>query len=243
MESKNSIKRLDFVDLLKTNAIFSVVIYHASSDMYGYWYADIIRNPQIGTYIHYFFNALLSTCVPLFFFVNGGLLLNKKHLNIKKHIYTMIKIVIIMFIWAMITIVALSFIREKPLPNVTKMLFNAFYLKQWNWHLWFLRTLVSVYIFYPLLFISFQNNKKVFYFFFCCVCIFTFGNMFIGQGLKFFSIILNKFNGVAFESKNYFSNFNIFHGDWKYGIGYFMLGGILFQYKNLFQLKLGKWGG
>ena len=60
-------KRFDFVDLLKATAIFFVLIYH-----FSLMNVDFIHNGEWTSYINYYLKSLLSTCVPLFFFVNGG---------------------------------------------------------------------------------------------------------------------------------------------------------------------------
>lgn len=65
-------ERWEYLDILKCIGIIFVIIYH--STIYNY---NWIASPNITHYLRYFLTTLLSTCVPLFFFTNGYLLLNK----------------------------------------------------------------------------------------------------------------------------------------------------------------------
>ena len=70
-------KRYDNLDLLKVIAIVFVLIYHV--------YARSANlNNVTGSFncYNYFLKSILGTCVPVFFFVNGALLLNKRAVDI-----------------------------------------------------------------------------------------------------------------------------------------------------------------
>lgn len=74
-------KRLTYIDLLESIAIFFVLLYH--SRLYA---TDFLSDSSISNYISYFSTTILSTCVPLFFFANGYLLFSKPFV-LKKHIF------------------------------------------------------------------------------------------------------------------------------------------------------------
>lgn len=225
--------RYDFFDLLKAIAIFFVIIYHFNN-----FNSNILINTSISAYWNYFFQAILSTCVPIFFFVNGALLLNKSELDIKKHIRKMISIVIVILIWSVITLVSLSYIRYGSLTfSVFGIARRIFDLRiGWINHFWFLEALIVIYIFLPLIFTSFKNNIKHFYFFFVCVLILTFGNKLISDTIVVVNCLFHLFSAKELYS-NYFSDFNAFRGIFGYSIGYFMLGGILFYHKDKINFK------
>ena len=61
-------------------AIYFVCFYH-----YNNLNIDFLSNPSISTYFNYFIRGIASTGVPLFFMVNGELMLNKDY-DLKKHI-------------------------------------------------------------------------------------------------------------------------------------------------------------
>ncbi len=218
-------KRKAFADLLKTIAIIFVVVYHNTQININF-----IDDQSWLIYVNYYLKSALSVCVPLFFFVNGGLLLNKSSLDIQRHSQKIIKIIILTAVWGAITTFLLSLIRKDPLP-LLDIVKSSLYLKfGWNHHLWFFQALIVVYIFYPLLFVTFKQAKKIFYFFGITVFIFTFFNTFLGQIINVVAITLSIDNVVDAWKFNYFSEINAFRGIYGYSIGYFMLGGVLFTY-------------
>jgi surface polysaccharide O-acyltransferase-like enzyme len=232
MNHPTETKRYDFVDLLKAIAISFVLFYH-----FLVMDIDFIHNKDFGIYFNYFFNAILSTCVPIFFFVNGGLLLNKSNLDIKQHAKKSVKIILLTILWGIISLVLLSVIKQEYL-SFKEIVKSVYYLKQgWTNHLWFFQALFIIYVFYPLLYHSYKTFSKGFYFFAIAIFIFTFLNTFIGQLVKLVSLALDLFVNFNFEYMNYFSDFNAFRGIYGYSIGYFILGGILFKNQALFKNK------
>jgi surface polysaccharide O-acyltransferase-like enzyme len=184
--------------------------------------------------------------VPLFFFVNGALLLNRRELCIKKHTFNCLKIFGLIVIWSFITIAVLTYLWT-DFQGIKGFLRNLFIhenifafveLKRcWNNHLWFLIALFIIYVFYPIIYVAFKSNKRFFYFFFFATMIFTFLNTFIGDIVS----AVKYFNG-NFQDYHYFNygyGYNPFQKICGYGLGYFMLGGLLFENKEkLFSNKL-----
>lgn len=130
------------------------------------------------TYILYYSRTILSTCVPLFFFVNGYLLFGK-NLKLRNHVCKIIKFSILAIFWGIITLFILSVF------HVETLTVHEFINDLLNWkqgyinHLWFLGALVCIYIFFPLLKIAYDYNKKIFFYFILVCGIFTFGNSLI----------------------------------------------------------------
>ena len=230
ISSKNK-ERYDFIDLLKAIAIFFVVVYHFNNIQ-----IDFINEKGNVFYLNYFIKSILSICVPVFFFVNGALLLNKPELDIKKHIFKILNIIILIIIWGIISLIALSVIRHERL-SFFDIIKGIFTLKEgWINHLWFLEALIVIYIFFPLIFSTFKNNLNYFYFFFTCVLLLTFGNKLLAHCATTISFLSQKFMSKNF-SLNYFSDFNAFRGIYGYSIGYFLLGGLMFYKKDLLGTK------
>jgi surface polysaccharide O-acyltransferase-like enzyme len=100
----------------------------------------------------------------------------------------------------------------------------------WGNHIWYLRALVIIYTILPLIKVAYDCNKKIFYYFCCLVIILTFGNVLLAIGANIFEFILGKnyINGHF----DFFTSINVFHGIHGYSIGYFLLGGIFFNYKD-----------
>lgn len=224
-------KKYDQIDLLKAIAIYFVIIYHFNQIS-----IDFISDGSIYSYLNYYFNSILSVCVPVFFFINGLLLLNKDNIDLKKHILKILKIVAITIIWGAITLICLNLIRNEPL-SIAQYIIGSYYLiQEWNNHLWFLGALIVIYIFYPLLFNAYKTNIKIFKFTLICVLLFTFGNVICGNLFTIISFLTNKFSNSNLMV-NYWGIYNPFSGIYGYSIGYFMLGGIIFKYKEQFNNK------
>ena len=65
----------DGLDLMKAMAIYFVLIYH-----FPIMEVDFIGTGKTGAYSNFFIFSIFSTCVPIFFFINGALLFNKSGL-------------------------------------------------------------------------------------------------------------------------------------------------------------------
>jgi surface polysaccharide O-acyltransferase-like enzyme len=224
-------ERFDNIDLLKFIAIFFVILYHFNS-----LHVNFLIDRSLSTYFNYFITTILGTCVPIFFFVNGALLLNKSELDLRKHVYKILKLVGLSLIWSIIILLLLMVIRNEKL-SVHDLLLGSWMLKMgWNNYLWFLKALVVVYIFYPLIFNAWKMNPRFVHFFLLCVMVLTFGNTLIANCVLVFSFIFN-----LFLNKNpyvdYFSGFDAFAGIYGYTIGYFILGGLFFYNREYFKKK------
>jgi surface polysaccharide O-acyltransferase-like enzyme len=217
-------KRYDFLDILKTIGIYFVVMYH-----YNNLTADILVNNNFVNYFHYFIKSIFSTCVPIFFFVNGFLLLNKP-LDLKRHTYKIIRILIISVIWQFITVFALMIIRKEYFSIIEIIKIVATLRVGWGNHIWYLRALIIIYTILPVIKVSYDTNKTIFNYFLYLVMILTFGNVLIAISANIFEYIIGKnyINGHF----DFFTSINIFHGIHGYSVGYFLLGGICMNYRE-----------
>ena len=86
-------QRYVFIDVLKCIAILFVVMLHVRVDNYQW-----LINEEPLCIFRYCFRSILAVCVPMFFFCNGFLLLNKTF-ELKKHIYKIIKILVLTIVW------------------------------------------------------------------------------------------------------------------------------------------------
>jgi surface polysaccharide O-acyltransferase-like enzyme len=219
-------KRIDSLDLIKAVAVFLMLVYHGFTSPVFSGAADGILN-----YFNYFFEGLLSVCVPLFFIVNGGLLLNKP-LDIGKHIKKTVLIIIVTAIWDVIDIAANMFLRNEMLSAMqfVKALWTFKY--GWSNHLWFMMTLVVVYIFFPVLKAAYDSSIKSFYFFTAVIFIMTFGNTLLNMFAQIVQFILGK-NFIE-NNFNFFNTLNPAYGFNGYALVYFMLGGLLVKNREKF---------
>ena len=90
-------ERIQWIDLMESIAIYFVLFYH--DKIYS---IDILSSQAtFQMYILYYVQTILATCVPLFLFVNGFLMF-KKDFNLKKHLFKLIKLIILAYIWGVL---------------------------------------------------------------------------------------------------------------------------------------------
>lgn len=222
MEEK---KRLSHIDLLESIAILFVILYHSTL-----YFFDITKDAAVSNYLLYFGRTILSTCVPLFFFTNGYLLFNRTF-NLRKHIFKIIRIILLIFVWAFLLMPVYLLIDGEPL-KIGSILSNILYLTTDSWmnFFWFLGALICIYILFPALKALFDTNKKTFVFLTVACALLTFGFVLGNQGLAFLSALFK----YDFGQLNYplFTMFNPFRGSYGYSFVYFCVGGLVYTHED-----------
>ena len=144
------------IDLLKTIAIFGVVVIHMCSS----GYSNPI--PSFNWISTVFWGSLMRASVPIFFMCSGALLLTPhKELSLKK-LYTknLLKIVVAMFVWALAykgyyLLVSRSFTFSACYHALKEvLLFNH------EFHLYYLHILILVYAFLPITRVFVKNASQ-----------------------------------------------------------------------------------
>ena len=165
-------KRLDFLDSLKALGICLVILYHCG---YSPWDSLFIR-------------GIYAICVPLFFMVNGFLMLRKEY-SIKNLLLKNLKLLFVLFFWAFVS-TAITMYTQKEWGNgfgsLRILFFNSLFIgKPYCYHLWFLKAIFVLNVLNPILFSFIRGNEKRIYYllvilFLCsvrffdrCVCRFT----------------------------------------------------------------------
>lgn len=216
-------ERFIYLDFIKVLAIYFVCFFH-----YNNFNMNFLSNPSMLTYLSYFINGIASAGVPLFFMVNGALLLNRDY-NLKKHIKKTITITALTVVWAIITLLILSQI------NGSSYSISGFFKALWKLelgtlsHLWFLQALVCIYILYPLIKEVYDiEDKKVLNYILVVTFIFTFGNVLLNMLVNTLASILG-INYLAINRFNFFNDFNVFRGFYAYSLVYFIIGAKLLE--------------
>lgn len=150
--------RYQYLDLLKVIAITFVCMYHfrhGPQDLQGV--AGMLRK-----YVY----SILSTCVPLFFAVNGALLLNSGSFCARKHFKKLLVLLLQYFVWHGITAVVLGIAAGVDFTAMSfSQLINVFLFLgtpegvDLN-HFWFVPTLCGIYLLYPFLKILFEQEQQ-----------------------------------------------------------------------------------
>lgn len=228
---KNKPTRNYGYDLIKVVSIIFICFYH-----YNYLEFDIVNNNKITYVFSYAIFSLASCAVPLFFMVHGAILLNKDY-DLKSHIYKTIRIVILTVIWGVIGVFVFQWI-DKADFNIKQTLLDL-----WNMkadvinHLWFLQTLVCIYLLFPFIKVVYDSeNRKVLYYGLVLIFILTFGNTSISQGVNVLEYVFN-YNYLVRDDYNFFHDFNVFRGFYAYSLLYFILGGLIAKAKDIRQNK------
>lgn len=176
--------RVLWIDLIKVFAIFSIVLLHSAApilDKIGeidsfYW--------MIGNV----YDSMVRMAVPLFFMVSGFLLLNHKEeplaIFFKKRF---LKVVIPLMVWSFIYILFMKYELHKEI-NIYQMMKYSLYEKVY-YHLWFLYTILGIYLVLPILKVFIKNSSQNLQIYFIIlwaisVSIIPFINHFTGLGIK-----------------------------------------------------------
>lgn len=170
-------KRIDGLDLMKAIGILMVVSLHVPL-----WQLDFISSPDWQHKIQYALR-LIAEGVPIFLMVNGFLLLRKTEFDFEKHIRKMGKIFCILLIWSVILTLIGSWMAGEILTFRSFLLYilNTCMGSTYTGVLWFLQSLLAVYLVFPLIWHIYKEHQRVFEYFF--VILFLFGEVFNGIGL------------------------------------------------------------
>ena len=168
MGIENDVKRIQSLDVLRIVASFMVVMLHVSADKW-----NSVDVNQLTWKVFNLYDSAVRSCVPIFFMISGATMLGRKDMIplpqlMKKN---MLKLFIVYIAWSALYAIFDVGLRAvfswQEIPTIIARTIGSHY------HLWFLRTLIGVYLLYPVLFIvkSYHDGKYVPY---CCALFFIF---------------------------------------------------------------------
>lgn len=144
-------------DIAKSLAMLFVVILHYS--FYTRYYSSGIAGTLLTT--------LCVACVPLFFAVNGALLLPRP-LDIRKHVHKTLTIVAVLAVWKTIVALFCVFVdRTHPAPigtlikNFLRFQLGGGFGDYPVGYFWFMNALLAVYLIYPLVKLMFDDPSRI----------------------------------------------------------------------------------
>lgn len=231
-------ERLYFLDLIKTIAIFIVCFYH-----YNNLKMDFLQDGSFFSYFNYFLQSIFSICVPLFFLVNGYLYLNSRY-DIKKHVRKTLKILILTLFWSFASVLIVGHMLGHKYNLINFIMAGYFLEYKVADHLWFLQTLFCIYLFFPVIKPTYdEENKTSFYLFLGTLFLLTFVGVFFDNLSDVFQIAVGV-NKLP-EGHYFLRGYNPFLGFKAYNLVYFLIGGLLKKYideketyKKWFSAKL-----
>ena len=209
-------KRLAAIDFDEALAMFFVVLYHSSS-----YSVDILGD---GTaFFRYALNGVLSTCVPMFFLVNGFLLF-RKPLNLEKHIRKTLRLTAVTIFWGFLIPIVASAMLAEPLSASEYLSYGWHYKTGWNNQLWFMGALVCIYTVFPLLKIAYDSHWTIFLFSVAIASILSFGNTTLDETASLLKGLLT--HEPQLVSFDFFGNFDVLRGLHGFSFAYFCIGGL-----------------
>lgn len=234
LQLRKSMNRVTGFDIIKCLAIFAVCFYH------GNVLDKNIAEPQgITSYLHYFLQSSLCICVPLFFMVNGAILLNR-NLDVKRNVIRILKLMFLVYFWGVVLLFLLKYICNDSY-SVKEFFHSVWYLKMHRInYLWFLKALISLYILFPLLKIVYDHdNKNIFLFFVAAIFVLSFGNSIINNLVQVFLYVINS-ERILTDNFNWFPTIRPYN-NYFFSIVYFALGGFLFSRVADGKIKVSNW--
>ena len=211
--------RLAHVDLLKSLAIWFVLIFHCA--LYP---IVIYAGMPLSALLRYYFQAILSTCVPLFFFVSGYLMLERP-LNLKKHSLRTGKMMLITCFWIVFLLFVLQYYYQEPIlwQELQEGMWD---LKGgWNNHLWYLSALIGIYLMYPLIKSAFDCSRACFYWFTAVMAFLVFGSTLLNLAVILFNLFVKQEFYLFYNNFPVFNQFVPLAYSCGMGTAYFCLGG------------------
>ena len=139
-------------DVLRVIAMIMVIIIHVSN-VYTRSYNFIDTNSYLVSLI---FNTISRVSVPIFFMISGALLLDR-NFNFKKYKKRILKIILLIVVWDILYLIWEYFFLGVSYNKLYKL-----FLEPYRAHLWFLYTIVILYVIQPLLkYILDRINKPI----------------------------------------------------------------------------------
>ncbi len=223
--------RYENIDLLKCIAIFMVILIHIPA--FNTYFIEEKNNNIIIQYSL----RLISEGVLIFIFVNGFLLLNKPF-DYKKHIKKIFKMFCLIIFWGIVYVITKSIIRgeEISLFKIINIVLSIELNNTYVGNLWFLQSLICLYIFFPILKYIHDSNRSLYKYLCLIIIIFSVGINLFDLFLQMLGNIL-KIQNLSTLVLNNFNNINLFSKNLGMFGFYFILGGYVFENKHIFDEK------
>lgn len=224
------------LNTLKGLAMFLVLFYHFKN----FWLPNHFSD--CGSGILYYIFSFTSLGVPIFFVVHGALLLHKDDIDWKIWNRKIVKLFGMLLTWSVV--IEFYMFYYNGFHDWENFWIYVYTGKNLN-YLWFIRSLLVIYMFFPVLWIAYRHISQfpsekagmLIYLFFMLLS--AFGNNFIwmiANTVKSFT------EGDLLSSNGTYNFFGYILPDYRggafiYPIAYFMIGGILYQKKEEIRIN------
>ncbi|MFY0714757.1 acyltransferase family protein [Seonamhaeicola sp. NFXS20] len=147
------------IALLRILATFSVIVIHVSAPLV----VDFGKIPMFDWHVANFFDSISRYSVPIFLMISGALLLNKDYDLMEFLKKRFVKIMLPFLMWSIIYSLLNRYVFKKGSFDIIKIVRDVFYGSEY--HLWFIFTLLGVYLTVPILrkWIKQATKKEILY--------------------------------------------------------------------------------
>lgn len=225
--------RLNHIDLLKCLAIYFVLVFHGT--LYNVY---VSPDMPVTALLRYFSRSLLSTCVPLFFFVNGYLLLSRP-MDLKKHTIKTLRLIGLTCFWMLFLLLVLQpYFQDYYTWDSFRD--TCWDLRDgWNNHLWYLAVLIGIYLLFPVLKTTFDRDRKSFCWFTVVAGILVFGCSTFNLGVTVVRLLTKNEYSMYYSEFPLFSTFNPLSAGM--GAAYFCIGGVVWSVEERLRQIPARW--
>lgn len=150
-----------WVDLIRVVGIYLVVVAHVSGQLTSVW-GEI---PTGQWMIANVYGGIARACVPLFFMISGYLLLPRSESLSAFYARRLPKILIPLIVWSLIYLG--WYCENHPNTCAPTLVWNLLLVEGTSYHLWFLYTLLGMYLVLPVLrlMIRLDTDKSILWYF------------------------------------------------------------------------------
>ncbi|MGN1407821.1 acyltransferase [Lactobacillus sp.] len=224
-------KRLFYLDAMKALAVLMVIALHVPL-----WSINYLSHPTAANHLQYALR-LASEGVPIFVFINGFLLLGKSHFTMKRHWQKIKNIFLLLLLWSAILTTIGIFLDPNAhfsLKFLIDSILNTRNESKYSGVLWFLQSLLALYLLVPILKVLYEEHFEHFDYFkylFIVVSFFTVGLSLL-KIVNQYLVALTGSNLLS-EAISFLAVFDFINYDWF--VFYFMLGGMVYQNLDAIQ--------
>ncbi len=168
-EGQNGRSRQFFVDLIRVIAIFFVVVGHTSESVTDHWN----RIPLFDWMSGNIYSSFVRFCVPMFFMLSGFLLLGKEESLWNFFRKRFRKIIIPLIAWSVIYLLLSQDYSNYTLFNAIKSVAKTIFIGPAYYHLWFLYSLIPIYLLIPILRVFMKGASQTVIWYFILLCFFS----------------------------------------------------------------------
>ncbi|WP_272023351.1 acyltransferase [Olleya namhaensis] len=216
------------LSFLRVLATFSIVVIHVSGSIVNDYDNANLFNWNIAN----IFDAFSRYAVPMFFMISGALLLNKEY-SLNVFLNKRVKKIMFPFLfWSIIYSLLNRYVFNSESLNIEKNIKDVFYGSEY--HLWFIYTLLGVYLITPILNKWVKSSSKVEIRYFLVIWFITLIISIPGLNIYFPKINLVYFSGyVGYFVLGYYLYYWTTSNKWL-AIGFILSGGLVTVFGTAF---------